>query len=165
MTLLRQKLGALEASGKYVFHGTGEKLDILEPRQAHNRFDGIRRKDGPPAVFAATAVDYAIFMAVFSKKNCPLGLHTSVASWSSSNGVYSINFKASPGTMSQIDDSSSGWLYIFDKKDFHEREPAALEYISRKAVKPIERVAVHMKDIAGAVEVTDDLQSLAKDMM
>ncbi|MBI5133808.1 MAG: hypothetical protein HZA81_00230 [Candidatus Taylorbacteria bacterium] len=152
MSPARIELYRLERDGGFVFHGSGEDLDVLDPRQAHNVKDGKSVDDGPPAVFAAKAADYAVFMAVFSKRNCPLGRHTRIASWSFRDGDYRLVFQASPNTLSQIDERSYGWVYIFPKEGFYQREPGGLEYTNRKAVKPIKKIRVERADILGKID-------------
>ena len=50
----REELKMLEKTGKFVFHGSLDSIDILEPRQAYNsnKETGQKEADGVPAVFA-----------------------------------------------------------------------------------------------------------------
>lgn len=151
MSPIRENLSILEASGQYVFHGSGEELDVLEPQQAHNRVNGERVEDGPPAVFATPIVDYAVFMAVFSKRNCPLGRRTSVSTTADKEG-YEIRLRATPATISQVTDASSGWVYVFEKSQFFRREEGGVEYTVRQPVKPLKKVRVTRADLVHPVE-------------
>jgi hypothetical protein len=51
-------------TGEYLFHGSMEKVERLEPRQAYTIQDNVRIKDGEPAVWATDNIDVAIFMAI-----------------------------------------------------------------------------------------------------
>ncbi len=67
----RKKLLELEKDGKYVFHGSADVIQILEPRQAYNinQKTGADEKDGNPAVFATPNADVAIFRALISGRD------------------------------------------------------------------------------------------------
>lgn len=154
MSPARKKLFILEQTGKYVFHGTGEDIDVLEPRQAHKFTEGPGgkgRKDGAPSVFASTSADFAVFFAILNPKNCPLGRHAEVASFSFKDGTYDLRFKASEATLSQLSADSFGYVYVFDKAAFVEREPGGLEYTNRNPVKPLEKIKVTKTDILGTI--------------
>lgn len=139
-------------SGRFVFHGTGEDIEVLEPRQAYTYIKGVRQEDGPEAVFASSSADYAIFFAIFSKKNCPLGRRASVGDFESRDDGYRLKFKASSNTVSQIDDSSYGWVYVFDKDQFQLRQEGGIEYFNRQAAKPLRKIKVTRKDLLGNIE-------------
>ncbi len=68
-----KKLIDMEKTERFVFHGSGLRLEKLEPRQAYTVIDGVNLPDGPPAVFATHLVDYALFMALINSDTCPLG--------------------------------------------------------------------------------------------
>jgi hypothetical protein len=148
----RTQLQILEMSGRYVFHGTGEDISVLEPQQAFTRVNGVRQEDGPAAVFASSSADYAIFFAIFSKKNCPLGRKASVADFEVSDSTYKLKFKASKNTISQLEESSCGWVYVFDRDQFHLRQPGGIEYANRQPAKPLKKIKVTRKDLLGTVE-------------
>lgn len=142
-------------SGRYVFHGTGEDIDALEPQQAHTYVEGVRQNDGPAAVFASSSADYAIFFAVMSRKNCPLGRKASVADFEFKDDTYRLHFRASAGTLSQIDDSSFGWVYVFDRTQFHLRQEGGIEYANRQPVKPLKKFKVTRKDLFGPIKTLE----------
>lgn len=48
----------------WLFHGSSERHERLEPRQAHDWSSGRAVPDGEPAVFATHLHEVAIFMAV-----------------------------------------------------------------------------------------------------
>lgn len=59
----KRLLQELEKSGEFVFHGSYQKLEILEPRQGRkrNKETGKIEEDGSPAVSATPFADIAIF--------------------------------------------------------------------------------------------------------
>lgn len=54
-------LRQLEATGEYLFHGSLNPIDVIEPRQPFSD----HKPDGGPSVCAATDLDTALFMALF----------------------------------------------------------------------------------------------------
>lgn len=143
----KEKLLNLEKTGEFVFHGTGSDLEILEPQQAYNFVDGVQIEDDKPAVFATSAADYAIFMAIINVTNCPEGYHSSVGTSEKSRHPDKLFFRAKSGTLERLNDNASGWVYVFERKFFTLRDQGGVEYVSYSAVKPIERVKVAKKDL------------------
>lgn len=142
----REKLKRLESTGFYVFHGSPEPLSSLEPRQAHNHIKKENGEyepvpDGDPAVFASGFSDIAIFMSIFNKKNAPLGSRSGF----SSDGEGNLDFRVTEDTLNQINDSSSGFVYVFNKDDFEQRNPS--EFVSKKEVRPIKVIKVFKEDL------------------
>lgn len=130
-----EKLREFELSGNYVFHGSGEKIEEFEPRQAHNYVDGKQIPDGVPAVFASDILDYAIFMALINKSNLPKGY---LAGVSNKNGI--LEFSASQDTIERINNDFKGIVYVFNKKDFKHKKGA--EYICIQKIKPVDIIPV-----------------------
>jgi hypothetical protein len=149
----RKNLQVFEMSGRFVFHGTGEDIDMLEPNQAYTYVNGVKQKDGPEAVFASSSADYAIFFAVFSKKNCPLGRRASVGDLELKDDGYKLRFKASANTISQIDDSSFGFVYVFDRSQFQLRQDGGIEYANRQPAKPLKKIKVTKRDLPANIEI------------
>jgi len=135
----RLELAALEASGEYVFHGSGDDLIALEPRQA---IDTKKGPDGPPAVFASNKADYAIFMAIVNKENCPHGSRSRAGARS---GV--LSFGMTPETAKQLTDEAGGYVYVFDKAQFTPRERGGVEYVSYERVEPVRKIRVGKRDL------------------
>lgn len=148
MSPAKEKLLMLEATGKYVFHGSESSIEVFEPRQAYNYIDGKNYPDGEPAIFASTVAEYAIFMAIINELNCPKGYHSSAGT---SSGI--MRYKATPDTLSQLDKTASGWVYVFDKNLFAQREKDGVEYISYSNVTPIEKIQVSQEDLPSSIEV------------
>ncbi len=138
----------MENTGKFVFHGSESEIDIFEPRQAHNFIDGIHHPDGEPAVFTSSVAEYAIFMAVINKTNCPKGYHSSAGSHS---GV--MKYSATEDTLSQLQNSASGWVYVFDRDLFEQRKEDGVEYVSFKMATPIEKLKVSKEDLPDNIEI------------
>ncbi len=148
MSPAKEKLLELEATGKYVFHGSESSIEVFEPRQAHNYIDGKNHPDGEPAIFASSIVEYAIFMAIINELNCPKGYHSSAGT---SSGI--MKYKATPDTLSQLAEIASGWVYVFDKNLFRQREEDGVEYVSYSNVTPIEKIQVFREDLPNSIEI------------
>lgn len=142
MSEAKQKLLELELTGKFVFHGSDADVSEFDPRQAHNNIEGRQIPDGDPAVFASSIVDYAIFMAIVNKTNCPDGYRAQA-----STHAGSITFRAEEKALNQLKDTSSGFVYVFDKNNFKRREVGSFEYVSSSQVKPLERIRVTKDDL------------------
>ena len=152
----KEKLFKLEKTNRYVFHGSGEKLESLDPRQGYTYVDGKQIKDGSPAVFASSLVDYAIFMAIINKNNCPKGVYTSAGRSGDSKETASLKFRASRKTVEQLTDEALGYVYVFPISDFTLRDSGGIEYISYFSVKPKEVVWVRKSDLSEQIEIFEE---------
>lgn len=146
----KRELLALERTGQFVFHGSGEDLSILEPHQA---IDDERGPDGLPAVFASPMAEYAIFMAIVSRKNCPLGSKSNTGTRTESDGTVHLEFGATQATLDQLQESATGWVYVFNKSEFRQREGGAAEYMSHAAVRPINKIKVAKRDLPTNIRI------------
>lgn len=115
--LLRQ----LEATGQFLFHGTGQHIERFEPRQATNYVDGQNIDDDAPGVHASPLADIAIFMGLIHRGNCPAG---SYCRYEFVDGA--VRFEASQKTLDQLhhphDREIRGYVYVFDKARFKVRD-------------------------------------------
>ena len=155
----KQKLVELAKTGKCLFHGSGDNLEILEPRQAHNIINREKMPDGEPAIFASPSIDYAILMAIINDKNCPKnysGIRARAGGVGSekNTGLYKFKFGVNKKAMERLTDNSSGWVYVFDKSLFKQRH--AGEYISYKPVSPLEKIHVKKQDLPEDIEIFED---------
>jgi hypothetical protein len=143
-----QELKKLESAEQYLFHGSGSVIDEFEPRQAHNYIAGEQIPDGEPAVFASPFADYAIFMALINKMNCPNGFHSASGF---QNGE--LTFQATKETLDQLDDSAIGYVYVFSRDNFTKRNDS--EWVCKQKVKPFLTIIVRRSDFLpciGALE-------------
>ena len=140
----RRQLRELESTGLYVFHGTNVDAHELQPRQA---VDSITGPDDKPSIHASQVADYAIFMAVAA----PLGHTRSGATVS--DGVLGpmMDFGVSKSVMDSLIDETSGWVYVFNKKEFRQRRP--VEWICNEPVKPVFKIQVYKRDLPKNIEV------------
>lgn len=144
----RETLLNLEAKGEYVFHGSENNLDTLEPRQAHTVVDGEKQDDDEPGVHASPFADIAILMALINSTNCKEGFESGF-SYEDGKVILSVDQKG----LDQLDESSVGYVYVFPKKDFKPRGMS--QAISYKHVKPIEIITVKKEDLSKDVEVAE----------
>lgn len=149
----REVLKNLEETGKYVFHGSPDRLESLEPRQAYNHvkredgeYDAI--PDGKPAVFASPNVDTAIFMAVVSRKNAPLGKRSGFSADNHGN----FEFRATKDTMDQIGEGANGFVHVFEKNKFEFMNHN--ESVAYEAVSPVKVIEVKKEDLP-SIEIKD----------
>src|SRR5690349_1422213 len=110
----KKELLELEATGEYVFHGTGEDVAQLEPRQAIDTKSG---PDGPPAVFASDRAEYAIFMAIVNGQNCGGSSQSSVGGTATA-----LRYSMTQETHDRLRESAEGWVYVFPKAGFERRD-------------------------------------------
>lgn len=143
----REKLAVLEGTGEYVFHGSMDKLSVLEPRQAHNYVDGEHFPDGEPAVFASSNADYAIFMAIINERNCPEGFHGH-AGYSGKD----VKLSATKETLEQLKNDAYGFVHVFDRGFFSSRDGNDVEFVSFRSVRPIEVIRVIKQDLPANIK-------------
>lgn len=112
----RTKLEILEASEKYLFHGSPTAgITEFEPRQAVNNTPP--QPDGSPAVFASEKADIAIFRAIINKSRVDPG-KTYSSSWD--NEGEDMIFKVNQSTYDTVvQQDVIGYVYIFDRSLFH----------------------------------------------
>ena len=147
----RLRLRELESVGDFVFHGSGHKLQRLEPRQAYN-YSVISNEgkvlDDKPAVFASPRADIAIFRAIINKNNIQRGLRSGF----SFSGDGDLEFRATRATIDQTK-NVKGYVYVFDKLKFIPRSSG--ELLSYEPVEPVEVVEVSEKDLPQNIEIKD----------
>jgi hypothetical protein len=140
----KSKLTALQNEERYVFHGSGLRLEQLEPRQAYTVIDGMSVADGLPAIFATQFADYAIFMALINPQTCPLGAR-SRCGYEEGRLV----FAASRHTLDQLNGSTIGFVHVFDRVDFELR--GGPEWMCLKRIKPSSVVEVSLADFCEVI--------------
>lgn len=145
----KEKLEILEKDDEYVFHGSYMKIEEFEPRQAYTIVDGTKIPDGEPAVFASPFMDYAIFMAIINRINCPKGSRSGC-----SYNEKGLSFTATQKTLDQLSESSRGYVHVFNRSDFLQRNGS--EWVSYKKVKPIEIIEVEWSDFTPSITVIGD---------
>ena len=144
----RERLVELERSGKYLFHGTSEIVDVFEPRQAMN-FDGEKMvEDDKPGVFASAEIEIPIFRSIFSSTNMreKEGSFKTGMADHNDHVVTSANRDAIEAVRGE-----TGFVYVLNKKDFAHRK--GNEYIAYKPVKPVAVCETSYKDITEVVEI------------
>lgn len=136
----RLRLHQLENAGIWVFHGSEDKIDELEPRQAYNTKDGKKVEDDEPAVHASPMVDIAIMMAIINIKNCPRGFNSG---FEYRKGKLILH--ASKESLVQLENDSFGYVYVLPKKDFKPR--GIIQSISYAKSRPYEIIKVKKIDL------------------
>ena len=141
-------LQELERQGKYVFHGSGKRLEQLEPRQAYTTVDGQSIKDGEPAIHASELIDYAIFMALIDvhwREGCR-------ASCSYDNEK--LTFAANSFTLGLITCMTVGFVHVLEKQDFEHR--IGIEWRCYSNVQPVAIIEVVIDDFQNHITVFEN---------
>ncbi len=134
---------ALEKEGAYVFHGSTELLEKLEPRQA-KIWDKEKKEmveHGEPSVVATPFAEIAIFRAVISNKiKAEDGKHYSAFG---SDGVKPY-FETTPSVLKNAKDAI-GYVYVFRKDNFVKISP--MEWRSNQKLRPARIFEVNFEDL------------------
>ena len=145
----RAKLELLQLDEQFVFHGSGLKILELEPRQAHTVIEGVKTPDGEPSVYASDLVDYAIFMALINKENCPRSTRSS-CSFESGRLI----FGATQDTLDQLRENAIGYVHVLHRNAFELR--GGCEWFSTKLQKPYEIIEVSRADFTEPINIIDE---------
>ncbi len=144
----RESLQDLEMENKYVFHGSGTgDIEIFEPRQSYVFINGKDEKDDEPAVHASEFSNIAILMALVNKENCKEGFRCGFKY--ENKVILSVTQKS----LSQLNESSEGYVYVFSKDNFKARYVS--ELVSYVPVKPVMVVKVRVEDLSTDLEITN----------
>lgn len=134
----REQLLKLEKTGKYVFHGSLQDIEKLEPRQAYNYENGKKKKDGDPAIFATPYADVAIFRAL---TNNPAVKESSSSFGINDDGLF---FSASKKLLI-ASKKITAKVYVLDKDKFESFQ--GMQCKSLKTTKPIKVIEVNFDDL------------------
>ncbi|OGM99266.1 MAG: hypothetical protein A2915_02635 [Candidatus Yanofskybacteria bacterium RIFCSPLOWO2_01_FULL_41_34] len=139
----KETLMNLEKEGLYVFHGSTELIQELEPRQAKvwNKDKKEMVAHGEPSVVATPFAEIAIFRAIISNKiKSNDGKHYS----SFGSDGHKPFFETTLKILEQAKDVV-GYVYVFKKEDFTKLSP--MEWRSNKKLKPVRTFEVHFQDL------------------
>ncbi|MFZ2975200.1 MAG: hypothetical protein WA055_01045 [Candidatus Moraniibacteriota bacterium] len=144
----REKLLALEKEGTYVFHGSPNIIEILEPRQAagHNEETDEWEEDGTPAVFASPYADCAIFRALIYGEDLDneMGI----------NGDQ-LHFIADKELIARAK-GKVGKVYVLDKSKFEPNSFRGMDCRSEEKIVPLDVVEVTIKDLPENIEIINN---------
>jgi hypothetical protein len=147
----RERLLILEKEGKFVFHGSPDNIDTLEPRQPFI-FDiksKIKEKHGEPCVVATPRADIAIFRAIVNPKNFP---EKEYASSFSINKDDTLRLCATKQVLENIKDKR-GFVYVLDKSLF--KKFSGMEWRSEQIIKPNGVILVTAEDLFPNIQLMD----------
>ncbi len=145
----KDTLMTLEKEGVYVFHGSTELLEELEPRQAKiwDKDKKEMTEHGEPSVVATSFAEIAIFRAIISNKiKAGDGQH-----YSSFGPDGEKPFFETTPTMLKNAKDAIGYVYVFKKDDFAKLSP--MEWRSGKKLKPVRTFEVHFQDLPENIRV------------
>ena len=133
----------LEKEGLYVFHGSTELIEELEPRQAKvwDKEKKEMTEHGEPSVVATPFAEIAIFRAVISNKiKAEDGKNYSSFGFDGEKPF----FETTPSVLKNAKDAI-GYVYVLKKEDFIKISP--MEWRSDKKLKPVRTFEVHFQDL------------------
>lgn len=143
----RERLSALEKEGKYVFHGSPNIVEALEPRQAggHNEKTGKWENDGNPALYASPYADCAIFRSLIYGKELEneIGI----------NDDNQLHF-ATDRKLLERAKNKIGRVYVFEKSKF--KDFRGMDCRSEETLKPIEIIEVTTDDLPHNVKIIEE---------
>lgn len=145
----RARLEMLQLDDQFVFHGAGLNILELQPRQAYTVIEGVNTPDGEPAVYASDLIDYAIFMALINKENCPTSTRSS-CSFESGRLI----FGATQDTLDQLPENAIGYVHVLHRSAFDLR--GGCEWFSTEIQKPHEIIEVCRADFTEPINIIDE---------
>lgn len=145
----RERLLSLEKEGKYVFHGSPDIIEVLEPRQAYNRSreTGKMEEDGEPAVFATPYADIAIFRALTDARGVS-GESSSQFGIDDDELVFSATKNILEAAKTKI-----GRVYVLDRQNFHDLD--GMQCSSSQTNQPIKVIKVTIDDLPPNIETIE----------
>ncbi len=147
MSEARKELHELEATGRYVFHGSPvADIEEMEPRQAFNWTTGAKQKDGDPCVATTPYADIAIFRSIMREDWTSFG----------KNDDESLSLKASKKAL-EISRDKTGYIYVFEKDAFvPHQDPQGMEWRAHVPQKPAQIIHVSFRDLPENIHVYTD---------
>lgn len=143
-----EKLKEYEKQG-YLFHGSPNKIELLEPKQAFSSYGSDTLvKHGEPSVSATPFVELAIFRSIINDKNAPDD-HDSSFGYNSDIGLL---FSVSEKTLNQAK-GKKGFVHILPLEGFKKFSNTIMEWRSEKEVKPIDIIKVSFEDLPKNIEI------------
>ena len=142
----RKRLELLERSGAFVFHGSPDIIDVLEPRQAggHNKEVGNWEDDGGPGIFASSYADCAIFRSLIYGKE----LENEMAIDDNNQLHFMADRKLFEKAKNNI-----GKVYVLDKNKFGDFR--GMDCKSKEPVSPIEVIEVTADDLPRNIKIIE----------
>ena len=140
-------LEKLAKTGKYLFHGSPTKMEVIEPRQAYNN----SQPDGEPAVVATSFYQLAIFRAIMLAARAQVSPGHYQSGFSFSNGK--LSFRANKETLTTARSNITGFVYVLDKGSF--RKHSSMEYRASASVRPVRVFEVGANDLSEEIETVD----------
>lgn len=139
----KETLMTLEKEGIYVFHGSPDLVEELEPRQAKiwNKEKKEMTEHGEPSIVATPFAEIAIFRAIINDRiKSDGGKHYSAFG---SDGEKPF-FETTPSVLKNAK-NAIGYVYVFKKEDFVKISP--MEWRSNKKLKSVRIFEVYFQDL------------------
>lgn len=149
----KELLEALSRTGEFVFHGSPQKLDKLEPRQQmhFNPKTGKSESDGSPAVCASPDYEIAIFRSLTSSHIArQLGVKNYYTEFGLRDGKPYFRGTAESIALARRPEAV-GYVHVFSKKGFQSHND--LENRAYHQVEPLYIVEVKSPDLPENIEI------------
>lgn len=156
----REVLAWLDEHGQYVYHGSWQKIDELEPRQSFSNGN----PDGEPAVCAADDYETAIFRALINRHRDAARGVKHVSRFYRHQGK--LHFDASRESIEHaMAEVVVGYVHVMNKNQFSLYRGS--EYRSDQEVAPDYVIEVHGTDLPDDIgEIAlEDLRATMKDKL
>jgi hypothetical protein len=139
-----EKLSELEATGLYVFHGSmNNNIEIFEPRQALS----FQKPDGESAVFAASSIEPAVFMAILGSRKA--------AGWDSDKFIPPFGFFIAQSAWNKAHQEQwQGYVYALPMEKFIKGN--GWVWRSTEKVQPVHKFVVSIEDLPLSITVVTD---------
>ena len=143
----REALEFLQNTGEYVFHGSWQRLDEIEPVQAYSHDE----LDGEPAVCTTSNHDVSIFRSLVNTPKCVSEIRS--AGWSNETGEFI--FTATKTAMESAEDvDATGYVHVFNKSDFERYR--GMEYRTNEKIRPLFIVEVGKDDLPEDIKIIEE---------
>jgi hypothetical protein len=149
---IEPELRRLQAEGRWLFHWSGRRLELLDPRQARS-FDpasGQMVPDGEPAVCATPFADIAVFRALTSSPKVE-AVRPQRTGFDVRDGE--LILEANSAVVAALR-GAEGWVYVLDRQWFTRRDEG--EWRSPISVAASSAYLVSRRHLSTEISVVDD---------
>lgn len=136
----------------FLLHGSTQKIELLEPRQAN---DAKKESGNKIAIYMGDDVTIAIFMALVGGTDASGNTSFHKQTRTSSDDIEKTNYQFSVDNPRMI--HSSGYVYIFTRNQAEKFIDG--EYHSYKPQKPVATIKIHRSDLNQPVDILSQQQA------
>ena len=149
----KMKLLELEKENKYLFHGSPNLINELEPRQPTR---GENEKHGKISICATPYADIAIFRSIVNPQNSTCEKHFSGFGLNQKKENVKFKFETTIEVLNSLK-NKSGYVYVLNKDLF--RKKNKMEWRTENKITPLEVLKVSFNDLP-TIEIIKDKKSI-----